>query len=133
MIKLLNSQNYSVGYNQEPGGRISLGFKGHYHTEESKNKLRCVRGALSVEHKMLLSKLLSGENNPRFGKEQSPEGKEKIRAANRARKGWKHSEKSKEAIRTTHLARGMSPEHRKTLSERMTTMNKQRRNRVIIK
>lgn len=78
LIKKYHSQEDNFGYNITSGGN---NFK---HSEETKRKIgRSNSIALkgnkwSEEQKKLMSKLMSGENNPFYGKHHTEESKEKI-------------------------------------------------------
>lgn len=105
-IKTLNSQNNEIGYNICKGGTRGPGgalFKGHHHSNETKQKMRESRVGKnnsnygnrwhqSEELKQLHSKLSSGENNGMYGKKQSNESKNKIRMSLIGRKRMSNSD-----------------------------------------
>ena len=85
--------NICKGGDAGPGGPM---FKGHQHTDETKQKMsECRKGSnnsnygnrwkQSDELKSLHSKLSSGENNGMYGKKQSDSTKKLISSANKGR------------------------------------------------
>lgn len=86
-----NLTNKSIG-----GLAPALGFR---HSDESKRKISQNSAARTPEHKLKLSKIMSGENNPMFGKTHSDTARKSI---SKARTGSTCSEQTKAKMSIAH-------------------------------
>jgi len=115
----ISKSNTGKAVSKEHRLKISKANTGKHHTEESKRKLREFRNGkkMSEESKQKISKAMSGENNPFFGKHLLGEDNPNF--------GKHHSEESKQKISQakTGVPLNLSEEARQKRKERVTGEN----------
>jgi len=119
----IHSEN-SNGYNMTLGGHSTLGW---IPSEEVRDKISASNKGkrISEEQKATLSKLLSGNGNPMFGKTHSPEARQKMKEA---ATGRVVSIETRAKMSTIQKDRVFTDEHRKNLSEGARKMWLRRKN-----
>ena len=119
----IHSEN-SNGYNMTLGGHSTLGW---IPPQEVKDKISASNKGrrLSEKQKATLSKLLSGNGNPMFGKAHSPEARQKMKEAATGRVA---SIETRAKMSSSQKDRVFTDEHRKKLSEGAHKMWLRRKN-----
>lgn len=117
MIASLHTRDYDGGSNFTDGGDGAMGRR-YTMSQETKDKLRVAHKEkkLSPETKLKVSMALTGEKNPNYGRQFSPEHCNKLSAAN---KGKRKSPEMKAILSAANKGKHsgpLSPEHRAHLS-----------------